>query len=260
MSDVAPSLRSADVGPPPGVPIFCPPTKHMRRNYLNVSNHFVRQPARRVHWNLPFWHSVSIWFSVVFSGLFEFVSNSQGSCPKKLWINMPEFHVRHFYFSHRPSPLMNNTLRSNTLQGVDFGSILGQFLVSFGQKPPKPTKNWPKTDRKPTQNWPSPGSQQVSTPKKRGGSVAEIKVLIPCGESSAVSVTLEIEKHEMIFQKSPWRRPMRVLDEMTGVWTTRSMDVHLYPALQISLVAPSTGWMLYYLCFSPSTAIGPPLR
>ena len=26
------------------------------------------------------------------------------------------------------------------------------------------------------------------------------------------------------------------------------------------LVAPSTGWMLYYLCFSPSTAIGPPLR
>ena len=25
------------------------------------------------------------------------------------------------------------TLRSNTLQGVDFGSILGQFLVSFGQ-------------------------------------------------------------------------------------------------------------------------------
>ena len=24
------------------------------------------------------------------------------------------------------------------------------------------------------------------------------------------------------------------------------------------LVAPSTGWMLYYLCFSPSTAIGPP--
>ena len=27
-----------------------------------------------------------------------------------------------------------------------------------------------------------------------------------------------------------------------------------------SRVAPSTGWMLYYLCFSPSTAIGPPLR
>ena len=26
------------------------------------------------------------------------------------------------------------------------------------------------------------------------------------------------------------------------------------------LVAPSTGWMLYYPCFSPSTAIGPPLR
>ena len=28
----------------------------------------------------------------------------------------------------------------------------------------------------------------------------------------------------------------------------------------LNLVAPSTGWMLYYLCFSPSTAIGPPLR
>ena len=28
----------------------------------------------------------------------------------------------------------------------------------------------------------------------------------------------------------------------------------------LSLVAPSTGWMLYYLCFTPSTAIGPPLR
>ena len=26
------------------------------------------------------------------------------------------------------------------------------------------------------------------------------------------------------------------------------------------LVAPLTGWMLYYLCFTPSTAIGPPLR
>ena len=28
----------------------------------------------------------------------------------------------------------------------------------------------------------------------------------------------------------------------------------------VVLVAPSTGWMLYYLCFSPSTAIWPPLR
>ena len=54
-------------------------------------------------------------------------------------------HRRHFYFSHRPSPFINPTLRSNTLQGVDFGSILGQFLVSLGQKRPK-------TDRKPTQN------------------------------------------------------------------------------------------------------------
>ena len=25
-------------------------------------------------------------------------------------------------------------------------------------------------------------------------------------------------------------------------------------------MAPSTGWMLYYLCFTPSIAIGPPLR
>ena len=32
------------------------------------------------------------------------------------------------------TPIINSTLRSNTLQGVDFGSILGQFLVSFGQK------------------------------------------------------------------------------------------------------------------------------
>ena len=38
------------------------------------------------------------------------------------------------YFSHRPSPLINSTLRTHTLQGVDFGSILGQVLVSFGQK------------------------------------------------------------------------------------------------------------------------------
>ena len=28
----------------------------------------------------------------------------------------------------------------------------------------------------------------------------------------------------------------------------------------LTLVAPSTGWMLYYLCFTPSTALGPPLR
>ena len=33
-----------------------------------------------------------------------------------------------------------------------------------------------KSDRKTTQNSPSPGSQQASAPKKRGGSVAEIKV------------------------------------------------------------------------------------
>ena len=53
---------------------------------------------------------------------------------------------RHFYFSHRPSPLKNSTLRSSTLQGVDFGSVFGQFLVSFGQNRLKPTENRLKTD------------------------------------------------------------------------------------------------------------------
>ena len=52
---------------------------------------------------------------------------------------------RHFYFSHRPSPPINSTLWSNTLQRVDFGSILGQF---FGQFRSKMTK----TDQKPTEN------------------------------------------------------------------------------------------------------------
>ena len=33
-----------------------------------------------------------------------------------------------------------------------------------------------------------------------------------------------------------------------------------FACASVSLVAPSTGWMLYYLCFTPSTAIGPPLR
>ena len=41
---------------------------------------------------------------------------------------------RHFYFSHRLSPLLGSTPRPNTMQGVDFGSILGQCLVSSGQK------------------------------------------------------------------------------------------------------------------------------
>ena len=86
------------------------------------------------------------------------------------WVEQ-EWKLQHFYFSHRPSPLKNSTLRSNTLQGVDFGSILGHFLVNFGQKRPK-------TDRKPTQNWPSPGTRQASTPKRKRGSVAEIKVLM----------------------------------------------------------------------------------
>ena len=35
--------------------------------------------------------------------------------------------------------------------------------------------------------------------------------------------------------------------------------VPTHPGLS-ALVAPSTGWMLYYLCFSPSTAIGLPVR
>ena len=39
---------------------------------------------------------------------------------------------------------MNSTLRSNTLEGVDFGSIFGQCLVSFGQN----DQNRPKTDTK----------------------------------------------------------------------------------------------------------------
>ena len=33
-----------------------------------------------------------------------------------------------------------------------------------------------------------------------------------------------------------------------------------WSAIRVDLVAPSTGWMLYYLCFTPSTAIGRPLR
>ena len=82
--------------------------------------------------------------------------------------------LKRSYFSLRPSPLINSTLWLKTLQGVDFGSIRGQFLVSFGQKWLQPTKSRPKNRLK---NWPSPGSRQASTPKKRGGSVAEIKVL-----------------------------------------------------------------------------------
>ena len=48
---------------------------------------------------------------------------------------------------------------------VDSWSIFGQFQSKMT-----------KTDRKPTQKRPFPESRQVSTPKKRGGSVAEIKV------------------------------------------------------------------------------------
>ena len=36
----------------------------------------------------------------------------------------------------------------------------------------------------------------------------------------------------------------------------RGVEVHPL----INLVAPSTGWMQNYLCFTPSTAIGPPLQ
>ena len=57
------------------------------------------------------------------------------------------------------------------------GRLLVDSWSVFGQFRSKMTKSRPKTDRKPTQNWPSPGSRQASTPKKRGGSVAEIKVL-----------------------------------------------------------------------------------
>ena len=85
---------------------------------------------------------------------------------------------RHFYFSHRPSPLTNSTLGSNTLHGVE-SRTLGRFLVNFWSDLVKNDQNRPKpdqkTDRKPTQNWPSPGSRQASTSEKRGGSVAEIK-------------------------------------------------------------------------------------
>ena len=48
---------------------------------------------------------------------------------------------------------------------VDSWSIFAQFRSKMT-----------KTDQKPTQNWPSPRSRQASTPKTRGGSVAEIKV------------------------------------------------------------------------------------
>ena len=35
---------------------------------------------------------------------------------------------------------------------------------------------------------------------------------------------------------------------------SRGVEIHW----RITLVAPPTGWMLYYLCFNPSTAKGPP--
>ena len=63
---------------------------------------------------------------------------------------------------------------------VDSWSIFGQIWSKWL----KLTKIRPKTDRKPTQNWPSPGSRQASTPKKGGGSVAEIKVLNPEPQNS----------------------------------------------------------------------------
>ena len=39
----------------------------------------------------------------------------------------------------------------------------------------------------------------------------------------------------------------------------KSPDFH-WLSFPCGLGGPSTGWMLYYLCFIPSTAIGPPLR
>ena len=54
---------------------------------------------------------------------------------KLFWRGPRGTYCRHFYFSHRPSPLINSTLQSNTLHGVDFGSILGQtrniLVVNF---------------------------------------------------------------------------------------------------------------------------------
>ena len=78
-----------------------------------------KRPSRGGHFALPdFWKTVS-WRAprlLRFGGVLVEV------------VFLRKF--RQFYFSHRPSPLINSTLRSNTLQGVDFGSILGQFLVS----------------------------------------------------------------------------------------------------------------------------------
>ena len=44
---------------------------------------------------------------------------------------------RHFYFSHRPSPLLRSTPPPNTLQEVDFESVFGRFSVIFSPKRPK---------------------------------------------------------------------------------------------------------------------------
>ena len=43
---------------------------------------------------------------------------------------------------------------------------------------------------------------------------------------------------------------------------TPCSDARFSGLRQGSLVAPSTSWMLYYLCFTPSlsTTVGPPLR
>ena len=59
-------------------------------------------------------------------------------------------YCRHFYLSHGPSPLLRSTPPPNTLQGVDFKSILDCFFGSISVK--------------------------MSNLKRRGGSVAEMKM------------------------------------------------------------------------------------
>ena len=59
--------------------------------------------------------------------------------------------------------------------------------------------------------------------------------------------------------KGPVIRKLLLSDSNGGSFFTYSWSLFAYSWASF-LVAPSTGWMLYYLCFSPSTAIGPPLR
>ena len=58
--------------------------------------------------------------------------------------------LQHFYFSHRPSPL----LRGRRLSGYRRGSVLSRFSVGFWSVLVIFDQNWPKIDRKPTQSRP----------------------------------------------------------------------------------------------------------